>query len=510
MDTGHLQWQTIADALADSVFMVREDASIFYANDFACEKLGYTREQLTSMKVMGLGSKYVSENWEEMWERFATEKSAQIESKHQNAQGHEYPVLVKASYVDPEMGAPFVIAHVQDLSESVFTRERLQMAVESAELGFWEIDFSNGNVYVSPELHRQLGQSEDVEWNIDVWKSLLHPDDFDVAIERLEDSRSGKVPTYLNRFRLRHVDGSYRWIESRGSYVMNERDEVLRFMGTHLDLTEQKRVEDRLRDTLKESEAVKRSLRRSNEDLEQFAYVASHDLRAPLRGLLHLTEWVKEDAQDESIELPKSTLVHLGKMKAQVDRMDSMLRGLLEYSRVGQRQQMEREVSLNEVLHDAIKMATPPDGFQILTPDDSPKWVTVREVLQRIFQNLIDNAIKHHDRSTGTVEIKCEETPDAYVFSVIDDGPGIEERFHSRVFEIFQTLQKQKDKTVTSGLGLSIVKKLVKTVGGSIEIHGVQPRGSEFRFMWPKQLDFSNHTIPDNFPTTDSLTRRHD
>lgn len=492
MDTSQLQWQTIADALSDSIFMVRDDGAIFYVNDFACEKLGYTREQLMSMDVMSLGSKYTSQNWEEMWGRFASERVVRFESNHRHVDGQEYPVLVTVNYVDGALGSPFVIAHVQDLTESVFTRKRLQLAVESAELGFWELDLSNGKVYVSPELQRQLGQAEDFKWDVDVWKSLLHPDDLNAAIEHLETFQNGKSSKYLNRFRLRHVDGSYRWIESRGSYVTNERGEILRFMGTHLDITEQKRVEDRLRDTLAESESVKRSLRRSNEDLEQFAYIASHDLRAPLRGLLHLTEWVKEDAVDEGVELPESTSVHLGKMKAQVDRMDSMLRGLLEYSRVGQRQQMEREVSLNDVLQDAIKMATPPEGFQILTPEQSPEWVTVAEVLQRIFQNLIDNAIKHHDRSTGTIEVKCDETPDAYVFSVIDDGPGIEERFHSKVFEIFQTLKKQKDETVTSGLGLSIVNKLVKTVGGSIEIRAVQPRGSEFRFTWPKQLDFSN------------------
>lgn len=501
MDLKHLTWQSIADSLSDSIFMVKEDATIFYVNQFACDKLGYTQDELTQMTVMQIGAPYQGNQWKDAWERFRNEGVVRFESKHRHRDGHEYPVLISTNYNDGSHDFPFVIAHVQDISETVFNRQRLQLAAKSAGLGFWDMELSTRQVYVSPELVRQLGQDVGTQWSVEVWMDLLHPDDLESSIKHLEDFQAGLIDEYANTYRLRHTDGSYRWIETRGAYLKNDAGEVLRFMGTHLDVTEQQHIEQELRRTLHESESVKRSLTRSNQDLEQFAYVASHDLRAPLRGLKHLTDWVKEDAEEAEIELPDSVMDHLTKMRAQVNRMDSLLAGLLEYSRVGQRRQMERETDLADVIADAIEMATLPEGFQVIAPESSPTWNTVREILLRVFQNLIDNAIKHHDRESGTIRIEYIENENDFVFSVIDDGPGIESKFHEKVFKIFQTLQNNSSEESTSGLGLTIVNKLLQTVGGSIEIHNAEPRGAEFRFRWPKQLDYDNASVPDNLPT---------
>ncbi len=200
---------------------------------------------------------------------------------------------------------------------------------------------------------------------------------------------------------------------------------------------------------LRRSESVSKSLARSNRDLEQFAYVASHDLRTPLRALMHLTSWVREDAASANIELPVIINGHLASMQTQVQRMDALLSGLLEYSRAGNRTHMQRSVDLHSIL---------------------------------------DDAAKHHDRDHGTITIGCEESVDEFVFSVKDDGPGIEDKYRERVFEIFQKLRRPQ-KGDGAGLGLTIVQKLVQTAGGEIEIQSDDPRGIEFRFRWPKKLD---------------------
>ena len=502
MATQQLTWQSIADALSDSIFMVREDASIFYANDYACEKLGYEREELLKMKVLDINPTHDPSYWPQAWQRFRSMGVVRFESRHRHHDGHDYPVLVSTNYNDQAHDFPFVIAHVQDISKTVQNRQQLQLAVESAKVGFWDCNLESGKVYVSPELYRQLGQRGDEVWSLDYWKTLLHPDDREVAIANVDAFLGSKSDEYLNVFRLRHCDGSYRWIESRGTLLKTDDGVATRFMGTHLDVTDQKTIEHEVRRTLKESEAVKRSLQHSNHDLEQFAYVASHDLRAPLRGLKHLVQWVQEDTADANIELPESVTTHLEKMQDQVERMDTLLAGLLEYSRVGRRHHMQREVNLVAILDDAVEMADVPKGFEVIYPKENPTWTTIREVLQRVFQNLIDNAIKHHNQDTGTVRITCTESEDELVFSVIDDGPGIEEKFREKVFEIFRTLHKNKNERTTDGLGLTIVEKLLGTVGGSIEILDVQPRGAEFRFNVPKTLELTDPANPDKFPTS--------
>ncbi|EMI42400.1 sensor histidine kinase [Rhodopirellula sp. SWK7] len=491
MLTKTLNWQEITNELSHSVFLILEDGSFFYVNKHACESLKYSREEMSKMKVFDVTPRYENISWKDTWEKFRKLKRVHHESTHRDREGNEFPVLVNVSYNEEAADQPFLIVHTYDLSENQRDRQQLLLAIKSAKVGFWDLDLKSGNVYISPELHKQLGHETDVEWNVDVWKSVLHPDDYDTAVGCLEDFQSGKSDEYLNVYRLRHTDGEYRWFESRGQFVYDSAGNQIRMVGTQIDITDQKLIEEEVRKMLRRSEAVSKSLARSNRDLEQFAYVASHDLRAPLRGLIHLTNWVREDAADAKVELPDNVLEHLRKMQDQVERMDALLSGLLEYSRVGNRNHMQRSVELLEVLTDAVELADVPPNFEIVLPEKDFSWMTVREPLQRVFQNLIDNAVKHHDRDSGTVRISYTETENELIFSVTDDGPGIESKYHAKVFEIFQKLH-QENGDEGSGLGLTIVQKLVQTAGGQIEIHNVSPRGSEFRFTWPKVISFED------------------
>ncbi|MCM2371045.1 PAS domain-containing sensor histidine kinase [Aporhodopirellula aestuarii] len=487
MLTKNFNWQEITNKLSHSVFLIREDGSFLYANDYACEHLKYSREELLSMKVFDITTRYQKLSWTETWANFRKNKIARHESTHRDRDGNEHPVLVSVNYNDDSGEQPFLIVHTNDISESQRDRQQLLMAIKSAQVGFWDMCLKSGIVYISPELHRQLGQDVDTPWNVESWKGLLHPDDRDRAIACFDDFRSGKMEEYQNIYRLRHTDGDYRWFESRGQFLYDSTGNPIRLVGTQIDITEQKRIEQEVRKMLRRSEAVSKSLARSNHDLEQFAYVASHDLRAPLRGLIHLTNWVREDAADADVELPANVLSHLEKMQGQVERMDALLSGLLEYSRVGNRNHMQRSINLQAVLNDAVELSDVPENFKVILPKEDATWTTVREPLQRIFQNLIDNAVKHHDRESGTITITYEENENDFLFSVSDDGPGIEEKYHAKVFEIFQKLH-QSSGDDGAGLGLTIVQKLVQTMGGNISIHNVEPRGTEFRFTWPKEI----------------------
>jgi len=247
-----------------------------------------------------------------------------------------------------------------------------------------------------------------------------------------------------------------------------------------------KQVEDELRrlNATLEQRVSERTveLERSNRELDQFAYVASHDLKAPLRGISQLASWISADAA--SI-LPESSKEHLAKLHGRVHRMDMLLSDLLAYSRAGRQRHTPEEVDTALLIQDVVEILTPPPGFTISTPGKLPVLVGERVPLEAVFRNLIGNAIKHHHNpANGRVEITAQRSGEYVLFTVADDGPGIEPRFHQRIFEMFQTLQP-RDQIEGSGIGLALVKKLVESRGGSVEIESNLGQGASFRFTWP-------------------------
>jgi signal transduction histidine kinase len=271
-------------------------------------------------------------------------------------------------------------------------------------------------------------------------------------------------------------DGTLFWINAVITPLHDEAGNLRGFAKVSRDITERKQVENELRQTAAE-------LARSNAELQQFVYAVSHDLKSPLRGVKYLASWIAEDA---AAVLPEASKEHLNKMHSRIQRMEKMLDDLLIYSRVG-RQYYNNKESFNShiLVEEVIDLLAPPAGFTIKIQEAMPMLTTYRVLLEMVFKNLIENAIKYHDRTEGQVEISAQEVDGFVEFSVTDDGPGIDEAFHERIFQIFQTL-RPKDETGGSGLGLAIVKKAVEGQGGTISVISSEGQGATFRFTWPK------------------------
>jgi PAS domain S-box-containing protein len=220
-----------------------------------------------------------------------------------------------------------------------------------------------------------------------------------------------------------------------------------------------------------------------NRELEQFAYVASHDLKAPLRAIANLSEWIEEDLQGQ---LPAENQRQMLLLRGRVHRMEALINGLLEYSRVGRTKAPLEKVSVKVLLEEIIDSLAPPATFKIAIAPNLPTFTTKVLLLRQVFANLIGNAIKHHDRPDGHITISVQEQGKFYEFFVTDDGPGIDANYHTKVFVIFQTLEARDTKEST-GIGLAIVKRIVEAEGGNIWITSQEGSGATFHFTWLKE-----------------------
>lgn len=253
---------------------------------------------------------------------------------------------------------------------------------------------------------------------------------------------------------------------------------------THINITERKLSEETTRQRAAELAHLARSLKRTNEELDHFAYITSHDLRAPLRGIANLSRWIEEDMGDR---FTPEAHQQMELLRGRVNRMEAMIDGILEYSRVGRVQVAPERVDVAALLADVVDLLDPPKRISIEIGHGMPVVVGHKLRLQQVFMNLIGNAVKYHDKPAGRIVVSCREAGDVFEFAVADDGPGIEPEYHEKIFVIFQTLQP-RDKVEGTGVGLSLVKKIVEGEGGTITVESEQGKGATFRFTWPRNI----------------------
>jgi len=228
-------------------------------------------------------------------------------------------------------------------------------------------------------------------------------------------------------------------------------------------------------------------LYRSNQELDQFAYIASHDLKAPLRGLDNLVTWVYEDIDDKEL-----VLEHVQMMRIRLHRMQTLLGDLLEYSRAGKVEQNLSQVDINYMAQDLYLQSSPPETFKLELGEPIQPIETLATPLAQALRNLINNAIKHNQQDKGIVKVTAQEQGDFITITVEDNGPGIEAQFQEQIFEMFEKLQSN-DEVEGSGMGLALVKKITTAVGGSVSVSSAPNQYTRFCIQWPKHLSGQPH-----------------
>ncbi len=259
--------------------------------------------------------------------------------------------------------------------------------------------------------------------------------------------------------------------------LKSRRASVYGLMSHAVDVTDQVKIKQELAE-------LALALERSNRELDSFAYAASHDLRAPLRGIANLAQWIEEDLQATG-QLKGDTQEMLELMRLRMHRMEGLIEGLLEYSRAGRTHQAPETIDIGRLVKEVVDLISPPEGTLIAVAPDLPTIRTERLPLQQVFMNLIGNAIKHANRDEVVINIDARRVGPFYEFSVKDDGPGIPPDYHDRIWGIFQTLES-RDRVEGAGIGLALVKKIVESQKGRAWVESAPGTGATFRFLWRK------------------------
>jgi light-regulated signal transduction histidine kinase (bacteriophytochrome) len=217
--------------------------------------------------------------------------------------------------------------------------------------------------------------------------------------------------------------------------------------------------------------------------MEKFNYVVSHDLKGPLRALFKLSEWIEEDAENS---LSEESRKNFALMRGRVTRMEALINGLLAYSQTGRLIKLPELVSVKQLIEEVVQQLNPGNNVQMCLSPDLPTFVTQRKRLQNVFSQLISNAIRFNDKPEVKIGVRVTELEGFYQFAVEDNGHGIEAQYHEKVFAIFQTLNA-RDRVESTGMGLTIARKIVEEHGGKIWLESIVEQGAVFSFTWPKE-----------------------
>jgi PAS domain S-box-containing protein len=369
----------------------------------------------------------------------------------------------------------------RDIGELLRAQEKFRMVVESAPYAMVMMNREGLITLVNAQTEKLFGYARGELLGQPL--ELLLPEGFrDGQPSRGAGFFAGAGRDVLGRRR----DGSEFPVEVGRNPIQTE--EGLMVLSAIVDITERKRTEETMRkfNEVLEQQVSERTaeLKAVNKELEEFAYIASHDLKAPLRVIENASRWLEEDLAEH---LRDETRENMDLLRGRVKRMEKLLDDLLEYARIGRRtDERYGEIVAGDALMSNIVGLLPHGGIQIQIGPGFDGIRVNRMPLQQILLNLVSNAIKHHDKQEGCIQVSVEDCGMHYAFAVKDDGPGIAARFHEQIFKMFQTL-RPRDQVEGSGMGLAMVRKNIEVFGGALELESSEGQGSTFRFTWPKQ-----------------------
>lgn len=462
----------LLNAIPVGVIVCNSDGIIRYINHELCQMFGYDEMELLHQTVDNLLPAAVSASHGHLRQSYWSNPSTRHMGVGRDLFGRrknnsEFPIEVGLSPLEFD-DEKLVIATIVDITQRKQLEQKFSKVVEASPFGIMLVDSKGIIQLVNANLLKFFGYTKEELINHSM--DILLPERYQHIHGKLRNS-------YIAAPSLRamgagrdltgqHKNGTEIPIEI-GLNTVNVDEEVL-VLAVISDITERKRLE--------------LSLRQANAHMEEFTYVASHDLKSPLRGIADLIDWIDEDLGDVKSDSVKN---NIERIKIRISRMETLVSDLLKYARAGQRSKEQQLVNFPDLIKGIIEMHPIPDHFSIETDIQLSEITTAKTPLETVIRNLFSNALKHHDGNKPLIHISVKGEGSFCVIRIRDNGPGIPESAQERVFRLFQTLTN--DMRAGSGIGLSMAKRLVESHGGQIELHSTDgKRGTEFVVYWPR------------------------
>ncbi|MGO4816888.1 PAS domain S-box protein [Flavobacterium sp. W22_SRS_FP1] len=331
------------------------------------------------------------------------------------------------------------------------------------------ITYANDNFCSISKFSREelIGQSHSVEEPLYVLNSFIKNIWSIIAIGNI----------WKGGLKNRAKDGSFYWMDCTIVPFLDNEGKPYQYIAISSDITEEKFAKEKL-------DSVLVQLEKNNKELDQFANIISHDLKAPLRAIYTLSEWIVADMP----EMPARVNDNFDLLRGRVQRMENLINGVLDYSRIGRIKIQRESIDVKQMLDEIVKTLVPNNGFEISIKGDFPVIIGAKILLYQVFSNLISNVVKYNDKPLGKIECYYESIPGFHQFSVKDNGPGIAQKYQKKVFQVFQTIEA-RDKKESTGIGLSIVHKIIEEEAGTIKIESEENEGANFIFTLPNIVD---------------------
>ncbi len=469
------------DTMLDGLVIMSNSGIILEVNNATLMLFHYHRDELVGQNIQCLlptSSSGESENVNPL----LTVGEQQIMGKRKN--NSQLPIHIQISE-DLENNQPIFIGIIHDLTDKHQDEQRLAeqealltTAIHSSLSGFALCDTACKFTEINAGLAEWLGYSKE--------ELIGQPVDTIIADhEKIETRRGldmlikGDIESIRREQQYKRVDGSLVWGLLSSSSIRNSAGQVTSIFAQVLDIDRAKRLSLQL-------ETRNAELVRSNAELDQFAYVASHDLKAPLNAINKLAGWIEEDCEGL---LPESAQQHFELLKNRSKRMGKLLDDLLLFSRVGRVTYQVESVDLRPLVLDIVGLMDIPSTFNVTVTDITLN--VAKTPFEQVIRNLIGNAVKHHPNDAGNIAVLAEKTANSFTLKVADDGTGIPPNLHDKALEMFQTL-RPRDEVEGSGLGLALCNKIVEYNGGTLHIESTNP----------ELLDKPNQLSADNLGTT--------
>lgn len=463
----------VASANKNAIVFTDSDAKIFWCNDAYHKITGFTKEDIIGKSPIEVGRTFNTdkEAIKKMINLFMTGESFNVEITHGRKDGSYFWTRTKGQPVYNKNGELLqYFAVIEDITDEKKKEEQLTLLSLIAEKNINAViicDKEGKIEWVNSSFTTMSGYDAEELIGLLPGKLLQGEESNADTITYLSQQIKKGEPFSCEIINYSKTGKKY-WVKIQGQALYNKWGEISRFFAIEEDITERKILEE-------QKEQLLASLEKSNNDLEEYAQIVSHDLKSPLRSINSLIYWIKEDNE---AKLGEQSMQYLNLIEGKIEKMDRLIQGILTYSKINsENAEIFQPVNTLEVVENIVNTIDIPGNVIIQISDQMPVINADKFRIHQLFQNLIGNAVIYSDKPEGVIQVNAEEHESHYIFSVKDNGPGIAEEHFEKIFKTFQSLTNSEKST---GLGLSIVKKIVNYYKGKIWIESELGYGTTF------------------------------